>query len=343
MKQEKLVPFYRKMANKCAPAKVRMELTRMCNLECIHCKVVCNENITGELGPDDIHNILPQLREMGAFELNLTGGEMFARPDILPVLEAICEYDFALTFQTNGTLMTDEHFELIEKNRERVSRFGISVYAGDPAIHDGITSVRGSFEKTIATIKRLQEMEVPVAAFSMLMKQNAPYHEQTKKFFEKEGIIYQFGALMIAREDGCRTPLDQRVDSELMPDLPIPWEEYLNPDPTCVPDHYPPETSISEWCIAGRYTNILPNADVVPCSVIRTPVGNLRRQTFREIWDNSPLLRELRSLTVGDLDCRNCEYFPRCKPCIGIAYEEHGRFTAQPREYCRLTRKYLRK
>ena len=55
-----------------------------------------------------------------------------------------------------------------------------------------------------------------------------------------------------------------------------------------------------------------------------------------------PLLDELRSLRVKDLDCRDCEYFPRCKPCIGIAYHEHGRYTARPHEYCRLTAKYLK-
>ncbi len=343
MEQSRLIPFYRKMARKNAPAKARIELTRRCNLKCVHCKVVCDVHATDELTPEDIHNILPQLRDMGTFEVNLTGGEIFARPDIMPVLEAIFEYDFIFTFQTNGTLMRDEHFEFVEKNKNRISRFGVSVYAGTPEIHEKITGVKGSFDKTIAAIRHLRETGVPVAAFTMLMSHNAPYHEQTKKFFEDNGIVFQFGALMITREDGCAAPLELRVDTDMMPDLPIQWEEYLNPDPACVPDSYPPETSISEWCIAGRFANIMPNADVVPCSVIRTPVGNLRRRTFEEIWTTSPLLDELRSITVGDLDCRDCEYFPRCKPCVGIAMEEQGRFTARPREYCRMTKKYLEK
>ena len=148
---------------------------------------------------------------------------------------------------------------------------------------------------------------------------------------------------MIAREDGCTGPLENRVDETMLESLPVDWDGYLNPDPMSVPKKYSPETSISQWCVAGRFPNILPNGDLVPCSVIRIPIGNLRESKFAELWSGSKLLDELRAIKVKDLECASCEYFPRCKPCVGIAYNESGSYFTKPLEYCRLTKKLLKK
>lgn len=325
------------------PAKMRIELTRRCNLHCIHCKVVCEPDPRGELDAADLRDILPQLKKAGAFQLNLTGGEIFARPDILELLDVVFSFDFLVNIQSNATLIGAEHIELLKRNRDRIVRVATSVYAADPAVHESVTRVPGSFQKTVDTIFALRDAGVEAAVFCLLMAENAPYYKQTQEFFERNKIHYQFATLLVAREDGCAGPLEHKVDEETLGELPVDWDRYLNPDPLSVPDHYPPETPICEWCIAGRFPNILPNGDLAPCSVIRTPVGNLREHSFEDLYLNSPLFNKLRALTVGDLDCKDCEYFPRCKPCIGISHDEHGSYTARPSEYCRLTRKYLSK
>lgn len=324
------------------PVKVRLELTRRCNLGCVHCKVVCEDDPRGELSADDLRRILPQLSEAGASHLNLTGGEMFARSDILDLLDAIFEHDFLVDIQTNATLIGPERIDFLARHPDKLPSVNVSVYGGRAEVHDAVTRAPGSFDKTIAAIDGLRRAGIPVAVFSLLMAENARHWRETKEFFDREGIIHQFGTLMIAREDGCAQPLEHRVDYELLGELPIPWDRYLNPDPACAPDAYPPETPISEWCVAGRFPTILPDGGVAVCAVIRDRVGSLREKSFNEIWYGSPLLNYFRSLTVGDLDCRGCAHFPRCKPCIGISFNESGSYTARPQEYCRLTAKYLK-
>lgn len=342
MEQSRLIKLYRQLARKNVPVKVRLEITRLCNLRCIHCKMVCNERVEGELTADDLSNILPQLNRAGASHLNMTGGEMFARHDIAELLDVVFAHDYLVNLQTNATLIGPEHVVLLERNKDRIITVNISVYAADPEVHERITGVKGSFGRTMDALRALQAAGIPVAVFCLLMAENAPYYKETQNFFEREKINFQFGSLMIAREDGCVQPLEHRVGDELLGELPIPWDGYLNPDPKSIPDYYPPDTPLTEWCITGRFPTILPNGDLVPCSVIRTPVGNLREKSFEELWRGSPLLDYLRSLRVKDLDCRDCEYFPRCKPCIGMAFDEHGRYTARPSEYCRLSRKFLK-
>jgi len=330
------------MARLSVPVKVRLELTRLCNLRCVHCKVACDEKPCGELTVADLRKILPQLQAAGASHLNVTGGEIFARPDAYELLEAIFELDFLVNVQTNATLLRPDHVELLKRNVDKLISVNVSGYGGRAEVHEAVTQVPGSFRKTTETLFALRDAGIPIAVFCMLMAENAAFHKETQEFFAREGIHFQFGALMISREDGCAMPLDHRVGDSLLGELPIPWDRYLNPDPESVPERYTPETPITEWCVVGRFPTVLPNGDLVPCSVIREPVGNLREKTFEEIWNNSPALDYFRSLTVKDLECRDCEYFPRCKPCLGIAFSEQGSYTARPLEYCRLTKKYLK-
>lgn len=342
MKNEFIMPLYRKLSAKCVPAKVRWELTRGCNLGCVHCKMVCSAAPEGELSLSDIEKILPQLRDAGAFEINLTGGEIFSRRDISEILKLMFSHDFLISLVTNGTLIRDEHFRIMESNRDRISKITLSVYGATAGIHESITGIPGSFNKTMATIERMKELDLPYAVFSMQMKENAQYHKETKEFFESRGIRFQFGALMLAREDGCVSPLDHRIEENILDEIPIPWNEYLNPEPESTPTGYTKDSPLSDWCVAGRYATILPNGDLTPCALIKTPVGNLREKSFAEIFHNSELLDYFRSLRAGDFDCFGCEYFPRCRPCMGIAMAESGSYTARPKEYCRFSHKFLK-
>lgn len=342
METEFLTPLYRKLSAKCVPAKVRWEITRGCNLGCIHCKMVCSPSPDGELSVSDIEKILPQLRNAGTFEINLTGGEIFSRRDISDILRLMFRNDFLLSLVTNGTMIRDEHFEILDKNRDRISKITLSVYGANPKVHEAVTGVPGSFQKTMATIFRMKEMDLPYAVFSMQMKSNAPYHKETKEFLDSNGIRFQFGALMLVREDGCISPLEQRLDDDILDQLPVPWDAYLNPETESTPTVYTKDSPLSDWCVAGRYATILPNGDLVPCALIKTPIGNLREKSFMEIFHNSELLDYFRSLKAGDFDCFGCEYFPRCHPCMGISMTESGSYTARPKEYCRFSHKFLK-
>jgi len=324
------------------PVKIRLELTRLCNLRCVHCKVVCSDEPGDELTAADLRKILPQLEGAGTSHLNLTCGEIFARPDADELLDAIFEYNFLVNIQTNATLIRAGHIDLLKRNPDKLISVNVSVYGGSPEVHEAVTRVPGSFQKTIETMHALRDAGIQGAIFCLLMAENAPHYKEAQEFFTREGFIYQFGSLMIAREDGCALPLDHRVDDALLDELPIPWDKFLNPDPQAIPDSYSPDTPISEWCIAGRFPTILPNGDLVPCAIIRTPVGNLREKSFDELMNNSPLFDYFRGLKVKDIECRDCEYFPRCKPCLGISFNESGSYTARTREYCRLTKKYLK-
>lgn len=62
---------------------VTIELTTKCNWRCKHCYIESNYN--GNLNKNIIFDIFEELRNLGTFEIILTGGEIFCRNDILDI------------------------------------------------------------------------------------------------------------------------------------------------------------------------------------------------------------------------------------------------------------------
>jgi len=51
--------------------------------------------------------------------------------------------------------------------------------------------------------------------------------------------------------------------------------------------------------------------------------GNLRQQSFVEIWTGSAQLREVRAIRVKDLaTCSSCAHLGTCTRCPGLAFME---------------------
>ena len=62
-----------------------------------------------------------------------------------------------------------------------------------------------------------------------------------------------------------------------------------------------------------------------PCNALPLPVGDLRQQTFAEIWFGSQALEDVRQLTWASLaECNRCELRAYCQRCHGMALVEQG-------------------
>jgi len=78
-------------------------------------------------------------------------------------------------------------------------------------------------------------------------------------------------------------------------------------------------------CGAGRiYAAIEPNGDVVPCVFLPIVVGNLRKQSFWDIWTKSKLFEDLRDRDKLKGFCRVCPYRNICGGCRARAYGYYG-------------------
>src|SRR3990172_1989356 len=82
-------------------------------------------------------------------------------------------------------------------------------------------------------------------------------------------------------------------------------------------------------CPAGKYyCRISPNGDVTPCPYMPVAAGNLRQQSFAEIWRSAPVLNDLRDPKLGGR-CGECEFSQIWGGCRCRAYAAYGDYLAE--------------
>jgi radical SAM protein with 4Fe4S-binding SPASM domain len=89
-------------------------------------------------------------------------------------------------------------------------------------------------------------------------------------------------------------------------------------------------TGGSKGCLAGQLICLITvDGDVLPCSYFPIPAGNIRRQSLKDIWENSQLFKELRDFKAYKGSCGRCEYVNVCGGCRARAYAVSGDYLAE--------------
>ncbi len=311
------------------PLSAHFELTWRCNERCVHCYVDL-EDTAGELSTAEVRRILGELKDAGTLFLTFTGGEVFLRQDLPDLVRHARELGFALRVFTNATLVREEHARLFRETG--VLAVEVSLYAMDPGTHDGITRVPGSHARTVAGIQLLREHGVPVVVKAPILREAAGEYRRVAAFAEAIGARWRFDTHLVTRNDLDPAPLGHALGDEFLLRIAtdpllaaaIPPESGDSPapdDPVCA--------------TARRVVLVDPRGRVYPCSGRFPPAGDLRRQSFREAWETSPLLLRLRNLLAADMPgCRECELWSWCARCPLDALAEEGDFFAVPRRAC---------
>jgi len=96
------------MIHKNVPRLIFWELTKRCNLKCVHCRAEAEENsFTGELKLDEIKGIIDNIVSDYSPILVLTGGEPLYRDDIFDIAKYATDKGLRTALATNGTLIDE--------------------------------------------------------------------------------------------------------------------------------------------------------------------------------------------------------------------------------------------
>lgn len=199
----------------------------------------------------------------------------------------------------------------------------ISVYSHKPDVHDAITKVRGSLDRTVAAIRFLRACGLTVTVANVLMRQNASDYHGVRALAQELGAEYTLDPTITPKMNGDRSIVALRMPDvhvlQLFKDSAVVGEGFCS-----LPTEADAETLDSAPCSAGHIAcYITPYGDVYPCVQFPLPSGNLRGQRFHDIWWHSPQLEEVRSIRTRDLTtCPSCTYVSTCTRCPGLAYLE---------------------
>lgn len=140
------------------PFIVIWELTRACQLKCLHCRAEAQYHRHPlELTFEEGKKLIDDIYEMENPMLVFTGGDPLMRPDVYD----IAEYAVKKVFSIYDTKCHPERYERNDSKAKEVglARWAFSLDGPTAAIHDHFRGTEGSFQLTMNAIRYLHELK----------------------------------------------------------------------------------------------------------------------------------------------------------------------------------------
>jgi len=320
------------------PHVVAWNLTRRCNLECAHCYIAAGprESATSELETNECLRIVDELLAVNPAPLIiLSGGEPLLRHDLTDIAGNASQHGATVVVGTNGTLLTDERIEALQ--RAGVSGVAVSVDSLRPTYHDNFRHGKGSLDDTIAALGRLRAHRLDFIIQTTATKGNRGELERLAQWSAEQGAVAFNCYFLVATGRGAgMSDLAPAEYEAVLADLADWQHEYrgtMMVRAKCAP-HFmrhvhrtDPESPILNYetrCPCGtQYCRITPDGKLTPCPYLPEVAGDLRAQSFGEIWRNAPLFTQIREGQLGG-KCGDCEYRKLCGGCRARAFALEG-------------------
>ena len=336
------------------PANLRLvawEVTRTCNLSCVHCRAASlDEPYSGELTTDEAIRLIDDISTVSKPILILTGGEPLLRDDIFRIASYGNEKGFRITMATNGTLVTSDIAK--EMKKAGVQRVSVSLDGATPESHDNFRQVKGAFDAAVKGIDVLKAHGIPFQINTTVTAVNREELPEIHRLAVSLGAVAHHIFLLVPT-GRARDMAGQEIPPEAYEETLNWFYEQRNKTPlqlkaTCAPHYYrilrqrahekgekvTVETygldAMTRGCLAGTgFCFVSHIGDVQPCGYLEVICGNVRKKPFHEIWENSDVFKKLRNLSLYEGKCRSCEYIRVCGGCRARAYEATGNFMAE--------------
>jgi MoaA/NifB/PqqE/SkfB family radical SAM enzyme len=204
----------------------------------------------------------------------------------------------------------------------------ISIHGARPETHEALTHIKGSFEKTVRAIENLNEVGIKVLLKTPITRLNQDELFEIKALARRLNRNLVFDAVITPKDDGSLDPLSLRPGDEFLQNYWGEWYSELH-DGQKPPRANHCASDGSANCGTGRAGfTIDPYGNILPCVAFRRKVANiLEVDDLRPLWDSSPVLNEVRDLSVQArqvLDARpqgDGQYFTFC---LGVAELQTG-------------------
>jgi AdoMet-dependent heme synthase len=320
---------------------IQWHLTERCNLRCIHCYQT--ESNMDELSLFEAKEVVSEVSDMiGAWSdaydisfspsFNVTGGEPFLRADLFDILDEISSRGFEVHLLTNGVLVTRERAERLLGLGVRGVQVSIE---GPEEIHERIRG-KGTFSSSMEGVGHLLGAGLRVTLNVTLSNINAPFFIEIVRLASSLGVQRLGFSRLVPSGRGAGL-LDHMLSKaevkelyERISSLRVDALEIVTGDPVAsqMPFASEPEDMGSVplgGCAAGTTgLTLLPDGTITPCRRLYIPVGNVRRDSLREVWSRSEVLWQLRDRKSYKGRCGTCKRWASCRGCRAISYAGSG-------------------
>lgn len=317
------------------PHAVSWNITKKCNLRCAHCYIdsaelkssICDTR-NSELATGECLNIIDQIAEVNnKIVLILTGGEPLLRKDIFDLISYAKKQGMTVFLGTNGCLFNDKIVDNLKASG--ISGVGISLDSLKQKIHDSFRGTNGAWNGAVKAAKMCKDIEVAFQIQTTVTNGNINEIPDIIKFSKEIGAsaFQLFFLVCTGRGQGLTdiTPLQYEETLAKLYETQKGFRGSMLVGAKCAP-HYkrvvfnldpgsPLLKAYDGGCPAGtNYCRITSEGKVTACPYMDIAAGDLKENSFSEIWRNSAGFNELRGLNLKG-KCARCEFKSICKGC----------------------------
>jgi len=321
-------------------------VTYACNFHCKICFTDAGQVSSDELSTPEALELVESAYAAGVRDIIISGGEPFARGDIVRILGHMAELGMTARIATNGSLLTDEL--LAELQRDTLTEsFQVSLDTLDSDLYCRIhRAPRGTLASVLHALRSMKEQGFHTTVSVRLSSETLPgIPALLDRAHEESWATVTIHCPLHTRRTADAFPQDADVLSILSPvfehfvSLPERWlvETYIPWAP------YHPEMRrlqeqirvVHRGCSAGRdRLTVNPTGWISPCVCLDVPaayVGNVRADQLLDVFHSSPVCKMLREPQEHGI-CADCHLVGTCGGgCRAAAFAQTGRLDGQDR------------
>lgn len=326
-----VVPFQRPFNS--LPVLSEIALTYRCNLSCRFCYAGCQckkRPDCAEMSTQQIKRILQIIKQDAEVpSVSWTGGEPTLRTDLVELTAYATELGIRVNLITNGTNLTEELVSGLTAAGLRSAQ--VSLEGPNAEVHDRLTQLAGSFDRTIKGIELLKQSGLHVHTNTTVNRMNAPHLHELVAFVKGLGMkrlsmnmVIPCGSapneevtISYTEMAGLMAGIQQTARDE---GIEFMW---YSPTPYCLFNPVASQLGGKSCAACDGLLSVSPTGDVLPCSSLPKSVGNLLKTPFNRVWEGRKA-RYWREKRYAHKICKDCSQFQICTGACPIYWQAMG-------------------
>ncbi|KGP74443.1 TIGR04053 family radical SAM/SPASM domain-containing protein [Pontibacillus yanchengensis] len=343
------------------PFIVIWELTRACELHCLHCRAEAQYTRHPlELNFEEGKQLIDSIYEMDNPMLVFTGGDPLMRPDVYDIASYAVQKGVRVSMTPSATPNVTK--EAIKKAKDvGLARWAFSLDGPTADIHDHFRGTSGSFDLTMNAIEYIHELSLPLQINTVISRYNVDVLDKMADLIETLGCVLWSVFFLVPTGRGKDSDMISPAEHEKV----FRWLNDLQGKvsfdiKTTAAQHYrrvvimdkmrknkdkQTEIQYKDALHAGKtgqfdglgraprgvndgngFVFISHIGDVYPSGLLPLKAGNVRTESLADIYRHSPIFKSLRNPDEYKGKCGVCEFRYVCGGSRSRAYALTGDF-----------------
>jgi len=212
----------------------------------------------------------------------------------------------------------------------------VSLYGSTAETHERCTGVKGSFALTVAGIRAVKAVGIPVSISISLFRWNVHEIDDVRILADELGCSIKRDYFLM------NTDLGHHLDQHFLRPEQIRWVESKWPGYT-LPTNQNGSGGIKICTQGMNIMAVTARGEILSCVTIRKPIGHVHQKGVIETWRDQTGGDSGRPKRVHAIDyskfrrCNSCAHLSRCHTCLGQSDAATGDFYEPPIERCFVT------